>query len=291
MKEGSKMIIDFHTHTFPDKIAKRVVHQLGQTSHTKPFTDGTVANLVTSMEEAGINWSINLPVMTTPTQVEKINSKMIEKQEEHLAKGILSFGGIHPEYESYKEELYRLKNYGIKGIKLHPAYQHMDLDDLRLMHIIDTASELGLITMLHAGMDIGILDHNYSSVKHILKLIDTVQPEKLVLAHMGNWDCWDDVENYLAGAPVFFDTAFSIGPITSYPGDPTIPYRTHNMSEKRFLNLARKHGINKILFATDSPWQEQKDYVALINSFAFDDKEREAVFYENAARLLETTFL
>lgn len=280
------MIIDFHTHTFPDKIANRVVHQLGQISHTKPFTDGTVANLVTSMEEAGITLSINLPVMTSPAQVEKINSKMIDAQEEHHAKGILSFGGIHPEYEPYREELIRLKHYGIKGIKLHPAYQHMDLDDLRLMHIIDTASELGLITMLHAGMDIGILDHNYSSVKHILKLIDTVQPEKLVLAHMGNWDCWDDVELYLTGAPVWFDTAFSIGPITGYPDDPTTPYRTHNMSEERFLRLARKHGIDKILFATDSPWQEQKEYVKLINHFNLSSQECDCIFYRNAVELL-----
>ena len=280
------MIIDFHTHTFPDKIAHRVVHQLGQISHTKPFTDGTAANLISSMAEAGINWSVNLPVMTTPVQVEKINSKMIDAQEEHHTKGIFSFGGIHPDYEPYKEELYRLKHYGIKGIKLHPAYQHMDLDDLHLMHIIDAASELGLITMLHAGMDIGILDHNYSSVKHILKLIDTLHPEKLVLAHMGNWDCWDDVENYLTGAPVWFDTAFSIGPITGYPGDSVIPYRTHNMDEEHFLRIARKHGIDKILFATDSPWQDQKDYVELIQSFDLSFEELDKILYKNADNLL-----
>lgn len=280
------MRIDFHTHTFPDKIASRVVHKLGQISHTKPFTDGTVSNLVSSMETAGINWSVNLPVMTTPEQVEKINSKMIDAQDEHRSKGIISFGGLHPEYDNYKEELVRLKNYGIPGIKLHPAYQHLDLDDIRLMRIIDCASEQGLIILLHAGMDIGILDHNYSSVKHILTLLDTLHPEKLVLAHMGNWDCWDDVENYLAGAPVWFDTAFSIGPITQYPKDPTIPYRTHNMQEDHFLRLARKHGMDKILFASDSPWQEQKDYVDLMNSFAMTKEEKEAVFYQNAAALL-----
>lgn len=281
------MIIDFHTHTFPDKIAEKVVHKLGQVSHTKPFTNGTVSNLVSSMEEAGIDWSVNLPVMTTPEQVEKINSKMIDAQETHHTMGIISFGGLHPEYENYKEQLQRLKNYGIKGIKLHPAYQHLDLDDIRLMRIIDVASELGLITLLHAGMDIGILDRNYSSVKHILKLLDQVQPEKLVLAHMGNWDCWDDVERDLAGAPVWFDTAFSIGPITQYPGDPTIPYRTHNMKEEGFVRLARKHGMDKILFASDSPWQEQKDYVNLLNSFNLTEAEKEALFYKNACDLLK----
>lgn len=284
------MIIDFHTHTFPDKIAKKVVHQLGQVSHTTPFTNGTVSNLVSSMDKAGIDWSINLPVMTSPDQVEKINTKMIDSQGEHRKLGIISFGGLHPEYTNYKEELLRLKEHGIPGIKLHPAYQHMDLDDIHLMRIIDTASELGLITQLHAGVDIGILDRNYASVKHILTLIDTVHPEKLILAHMGNWDCWADVERDLAGAPVWFDTAFSIGPITPYPGDPVAPYRTCNLAEEDFLRLARKHGIDKILFATDSPWQEQKDTVELMNSFALTEAEREAIFYRNALEVLAPVF-
>ena len=96
---------------------------------------------------------------------------------------------MHPDYVNYKEELLRLKQAGIPGIKLHPAYQNVDLDDIRMMRIIDEASSQGLITLVHAGIDIGIYDHNYSSVAHILKLLKEVAPEKLVLAHMGNWGC------------------------------------------------------------------------------------------------------
>ena len=75
----------------------------------------------------------------------------------------------------------------------HLAYQNVDLDDIRMMRIIDEASSQGLITLVHAGIDIGIYDHNYSSVAQILKLLKEVAPEKLVLAHMGNWGCWKDV--------------------------------------------------------------------------------------------------
>jgi predicted TIM-barrel fold metal-dependent hydrolase len=75
---------------------------------------------------------------------------------------IITFGGMHPNYTNYKEELLRLKQAGIPGIKLHPAYQNVDLDDIRMMRIIDEASSQGLITLVHAGIDIGIYDHNYS---------------------------------------------------------------------------------------------------------------------------------
>lgn len=33
---------------------------------------------------------------------------------------IITFGGMHPNYTNYKEELLRLKQAGIPGIKLHP---------------------------------------------------------------------------------------------------------------------------------------------------------------------------
>ena len=37
------MIIDFHTHVFPDKIAKRTLTALGQSPRdVMPYTDGTV---------------------------------------------------------------------------------------------------------------------------------------------------------------------------------------------------------------------------------------------------------
>ena len=35
-----------------------------------------------------------------------------------------------------------------------------------------------------------------------------VKPEKLVLAHMGGLNFWDDVEKYLVGENVYFDTAY-----------------------------------------------------------------------------------
>lgn len=75
---------------------------------------------------------------------------------------------MHPDYADYKSELLRLKENGIPGIKLHPAYQHTNLTDLKMMHIIDYASQLGLIILIHAGIDIGIYDHNYADVEQFL---------------------------------------------------------------------------------------------------------------------------
>lgn len=283
------MIIDFHTHTFPDKIASKVVDKLGRVSRTKYFTDGSASGLRDSMERGNIDCSVNLPVMTSVEQVEKVNGALIAQREQLLEDGIITFGGMHPDYENYKAELRRLKENGIAGFKIHPAYQNTDIDDIKMLRIIDCASELDLITITHAGIDIGIYDHNYASVKSILKVINTVHPEKFVLAHMGGWACWDDVERDLAGAPVWFDTAFAIGPITAAVYDDAdrekTPYRDRNLSDEDFVRIARKHGVDRVLFASDSPWEDQGDYVERMQNTGLTDEEKELIFNKNAQRL------
>ena len=193
---------------------------------------------------------------------------------------------MHPDYENYKKELIRLRQNGILGIKLHPAYQNTDLDDPKMMRILDFASEQGLIILTHAGIDIGIYHHNYASVRHILKVIDEVRPEKLVLAHMGNWGLWEDVERDLVGADVYFDTAFALGPVTPDSAKSGTPYLSSNLSREDFVRIVRKHGTGKILFATDSPWEDQKDYVKRVESLPLTAQEKERIFSENAKQLL-----
>ena len=281
------MIIDFHTHTFPKKISAGVVEKLASVSHTMPFTDGSAGALAASMRSAGVDWSVNLPVMTYAGQVEKVNTSLIAQQEELRAQGIITFGGIHPDYENYRGELRRLKDAGIPGIKLHPAYQGVDFDDPRVMRILDRANELGLIVITHAGIDIGLYDHDYCSVAQILRVLKEVRPDRLVLAHMGGWARWDAVERDLAGAPVWLDTAFAVGPVTPYPGSDSAPFRSMNLEDADFVRLVRKHGADRILFATDSPWENQTDYIRRIERTPLTDGEKRAVFSGNAAALLK----
>lgn len=280
------LIIDFHTHTFPDKISEGVLAKLSKLSHTQYFTNGSVSGLLASMEEACVSYSVNLPVMTDAKQVEKVNGALIAEKDMLFSKGIITFGGMHPDYVAYKKELLRLKEHGILGIKVHPAYQNTDIDDIRILRIIDAASELGLIVLTHAGIDIGIYDRNYTSVRQILNVINQVHPPKLVLAHMGNWACWDDVEQYLCGAPVWFDTAFAIGPITQDQAKSGTPYLQSNLSAEAFVRIVRKHGADKILFATDSPWESQKDYVGRVEAMPLDKTEKDLIFSGNAVKLL-----
>lgn len=278
------MIIDAHTHTFPEKIAAKVIDRLQAKAESRAYTAATDAALQTSMQEAGIDCSVLLPVMTSPAQVEKLNSLAIEKNQHFSQTGLFSLGGMHPDYENYRAELARIKAAGLTGIKLHPAYQNVDLEDIRFLRIIERAAELDLAIVIHAGWDIGIMHHNFSDVNQICTVLRDINPDKFVLAHLGGWKDWDKVESTLAGENVYLDTAFVLGHYEPPEGVDVPPEKTAMLSDGQFLRIIKKHGEDNILFATDSPWGHQKRTLAHLLSLGVDSAK---ILGENAQRIYQ----
>ena len=262
------MIIDFHTHIFPETIAKNTLEFLEPKCHTKPLTNGMADGLISASKEALIDCSIVLPVVTKPSQFASINKFASSFKEAPL----LSFGGIHPDTPDYKSELNHIKELGFRGIKLHPDYQNVFIDDIRYKRIISYASELGLIISVHAGIDPGFPDCVHCPPHLAAKVIDELKPERFVLAHLGGFLQWDEVEEYLIGKPIWLDTAVVFG----------------HIPDEQFIRIARSHGMDKILFATDSPWASQTEFVSYLSQLPLSEEEKQMIFYRNAMELLNS---
>ena len=114
------MVIDFHTHTFPDKMAEKTIMQLSKICGITPQNDSKRSSLLASMRENGIDRSVVLPVATSPKQESSINSLSAELNGRD---GIFYAGGIHPDCEDVCGTLDFIKQSGLFGIKLHPDYQ------------------------------------------------------------------------------------------------------------------------------------------------------------------------
>lgn len=264
------MIIDFHTHIFPDAIAAKSIASLEKAAGIQASTDGTLSGLLRSMENSGVDLSVILPVVTNPSQFDTIN-RFAAKVNETYAGKLLSFGGIHPDCENYKERLQQIRDLGLPGIKLHPDYQRVMIDDIRYMRIIEYASELGLIIITHAGVDIGLPDPVHCPPKRIRKVLDQIRPDKMVLAHYGGWKQWEEVYEYLAGEDVYLDTSFTL----------------EFIDRGLFMKILERHDRKKILFATDSPWGEAGKDVQTMKSMQLDAEELEDIFSGNAKKLLK----
>lgn len=280
------MIIDFHTHTFPEELAERAIGSLAENAGISNCLNGTTEDLRRSMKSAGIDYSVLLPVVTKPEQQAAINQIAMELNHRSHETGLLSFGGIHPDNEDYRQILQRLARNGVKGIKLHPVFHRTYLDDIRYLRIISCACEQDLIVLVHAGYDISHPDWEYSTVPHIVSMLDTVKPQKLVLAHMGGWNCWAETEEHLAGRDVWLDTSFSLLPPLSAPAATEAAGKKYRLSRESFLRMMKKHGTDRILFGSDSPWGGQAETIAALKSTGLADDELSAILGNNATRLL-----
>lgn len=261
------MIIDFHTHMFPDKIAKGTIDFLAGVCKIAPHTDGTYTGLKKETLESGVDLSVALPIVTKPAQFQSINTFASRYQD----KPVLSFGSIHPDSADYRAELRQIKDMGLKGIKLHPDYQEVYFNDIRYKRIVAYASELDLIVSVHAGTDPKCPDDIHCTPRMSAEVIWDTHPAKLVLAHMGGNEQWDDVEKYLVGKEVYFDTGVVLD----------------KMPREQFLRIVKAHGADKILFATDSPWSGQKEFLRIMKEMPLTEEERIKILGENAKKLLD----
>ena len=267
------MFIDIHTHIFPDAVAPKAVAKLAGIISQVPTMDGTYDGLRRSQENAGVDISVVLPVVTAPHQFDSVlrfADQVNEKFYQNNRKGIMSLAGIHPDSENYAEKLRLIKAHGFAGIKLHPDYQGYMFRDIRYKRILDKSSELGLITVVHTGWDPVSPDKIHCDVPDILDVIRDVAPEKLVLAHMGGSKGYEEVEKNILGEKVYLDTAYSI----------------ENMEPDRLLRMIRKHGADKVLFGSDVPWSGQKEDVEILKNLGLTEDELEQVSHKNARKLL-----
>ena len=203
--------------------------------------------------------------------------------------GVDSFGGMHPDFEDWEKELERLRDAGIRGIKLHPPYQGADIDDARFLRILKKAAALSLAVLTHAGLDVGLPGKRQATPEKIRRAVDRVPDVTLILAHMGGWRCWEETEKLLADTPVYLDTSFALGAMTP-SGDgffDASPEELNMLSGERFVHLVRVFGADHVLFGSDSPWMDQKEYLARFLALPLPEDEKRLILGENAEKMLK----
>lgn len=259
------MVIDFHTHCFPEKIAQKAMEKLGYAAGIMPVSDGTSNGLLSSMQDSEVDISVVLSVATNQKQQRAVNDFAASL----CSDKIIAFGSIFPDSPDAIEELERIKELGLKGVKLHPEYQQFDIDDEKMKPIYRKISELGLITVFHAGLDAGYAPPYHSNPEKFAKIISRLDTP-VVAAHYGGMAQCEDVIKYLCGTPIYFDISYGYGAITKYYAQ----------------TIIEKHGADKILFGSDSPWHKPKWEKYLLETLNLSEEEKDMIYYENAAKLL-----
>ena len=280
------LIIDFHTHVFPPKIAAHALATLEDKAVTVSFTDGTAAALRESMKEAGVDKSVLLSIATNPLKVSHMNDLQIAASRQG-EKDFIYFGCIHPHCPTWQEELQKVADAGLKGVKIHPQYQGVPIDDPRFVRILSKCGELGLIVVNHSGKEPAYPGLFYSNPQTIRKVLLDVGPVTFVGAHMGGMQCWEEVaDTYGDLKHVYLDTSFSLRHLKPSEQGYYTQEIMAPMQPEDFAAVVRAIGADRVLFGTDSPWRSQKASIGGIQELPLTEEEKELIFHKNAEKLL-----
>lgn len=264
------MIIDFHTHCFPQNLAEKAVGRLAKISKINPKTNGTVEDLIDKINKWHIDKAVVLNVVTNMRQQKNVNDFAISIN--NYEDKIISIGSLHPDNDDIKEEIDRLKNAGIKGIKLHPDYLKIKFDDKRYLPIFEKCIENDMFIVIHAGFDVISPDLIHADPKMIREVIDTYPNLKLVAAHVGGNRMWDDVEKYLVGTNVYIDTSLA---------------QVFELDKAQAKRIFENHLDSRILFGSDAPWGDANEAREYIESIGIREDLKKKIYYKNAISLLD----
>ncbi|MBQ5539441.1 MAG: amidohydrolase family protein [Bacteroidales bacterium] len=258
------MIIDFHAHIYPAKIAEKASKNIGLFYNTQMCYDGSPEKLLESGRKIGVEKYIVHSTATVAHQVEAINNYIIS--EVNLHKEFVGFGTIHPDYEDFENELKRIKSLGLRGIKLHPDFQKFQVDTPGMDDVYEVIAELKMPVLVHAG------DYRYdfSGPKRILHVLEKHPSLIVVAAHFGGYTEWDNAMEYLVGQRVWFDTSSTLWKLPIKKAD----------------EMIKAHGFEKFLFGSDYPMWDHEDELKRFLRLSLSPEEREAILYKNAEKLL-----
>lgn len=266
------MIIDAHTHIYPDRVAEKAVCTIVENTkgQVDAHTDGTFYNLLSSMDSAGVDLSIVLTVATSREQgsgILKWLTQLIGRTPR-----MIYFGSVHPYDPNARNVIREMKEIGIQGLKFHPAYQGFPADSKEAYKVFEEVLNNDLIIYFHSGFDMSMPDSDFASIERFANVLRDFAGAKIVMAHGGGDGEWDKVLDLFGDKKCYYDTSFVL--------------------EKMLLDENAKELYRQnqdyFIFGTDSPWRDQKKFVDFLkNSDYFSPEQKDKLFYKNILKLIK----
>ena len=256
-------IIDVHTHIYPDKIAAKAVEGVGSFYNLHMSGEGTLRGLLDIQGSSGITHNIIHSVALKPDQVMSINDFIAEQSRSYPT--LIGFATMHQDFPDMAAEVERCIELGLKGFKLHPDSQGVNLDDPRLMHLYELI-EGRLPIIFHTG------DYRYdfSHPRRLRRVLHEFPDLVVNAAHFGGWSIPDLALDYLQTEKCFLDVSSSM----MYLG------------QRRSRELIETYGFDRILFGADYPMWNPADELENFQSLGFSELVSEKILWHNAERFI-----
>jgi len=252
-------IIDAHTHIFPAPLAAKAADSIGDFYGLAPGHPGGPEDLLEQGSKYGIKRYLVCSVATSPKQVRDINNFITRECAEHPE--FFGFGTLHPKMEGLEDEVERIIQMGLRGIKMHSDFQLFNLDSPEAFRVYDIVGGR-LPFLLHMGDS----RYDYSSPERLAKALDNFPKLEVIAAHFGGFMRWESAWELLKRPHVKVDTSSSL----------------FMLDKDRATKFINHYGVENCFFGTDFPlW----NYGGEVDRFFALDLP-----YEDMKRILSLNF-
>lgn len=259
-------IIDCHCHIYPQKIATKAVEAIGGFYDLHMDCDGTAAGLLRQGEAAGVTNFLVHSVATTPHQVRSVN-EFVAAEVAQFPDKFKGFGTLHPGSADIVGDFAHLIELGLNGVKLHPDFLGIAIDDPSYFKIYELCSDAGLPICFHTGDK----RYDYSNPNRVAPLAKRFDRLKIIAAHFGGYSIWEEA-------------SVALSPIKNIVVD--CSSSLFGLCPDTARDIVRRYGAQRVLFGTDYPmWSADKELERFYN-MKLTDEENELILHGNAERLL-----
>jgi hypothetical protein len=258
-------VIDAHCHIYPPKIAERATKGVGD-FYSIPManTNGTAERLLEVCEGTPIERNIVHSVATSAKQVQSINDFIMQTCTEHDR--FIGFMTLHQDFPDPEAEINRCLAGGLRGIKLHPDSQQVEMDDARLLPIYEIAQSRNIPIIMHCGD----YRYDYSHPRRMQRILHDFPQLNVDAAHFGGWSIFDLALEYLQNENCFLDLSSSMAFIGA----------------KRTAELIRAYGADRVMFGSDYPMWSPVAELEFLQTCGLTDAELKQVCWNNADAFL-----
>lgn len=275
------MIIDCHTHIFPDEI-KKSRHEFfhGEDEFSLLYKDpksriSSAEELIISMDENGIDKSIVFGFPWNSGEFAKSNNDYIIEKSIQYSQRLIPFACFNPVKAYCLKEAERALKNGFTGFGELGLYSSDFTGEtlLSLTPLMDMAVENNIPVIFHVNEPCG---HIYPgkapiSIRGIDLFIERFRKNRIILAHLGGGFPFfsllkkpPNIENIL------FDTA-------------ALPF----LYKKNIYEIMESMGLNdKIVFGSDWPLISPERYISEINGNDISEKFKDRILSENIMNFL-----
>jgi len=258
-------IIDCHTHIWPDNVAARAVASLHDFAGVEPVAEPTRSGLVRHVEECGVDRAVVCPVSTKPEQVPGINDWVIGLNEPRL----IPFGTLDPRCADVAGEVRKLRDQGVRGLKLQPFFQGYGFDSPEFAAMMKQISGR-FVVLAHGGQEMVPVEGLVTTPAALARLVRDWPEVPFLFAHLGGFRLWDEVEEHLVGRRVWLDTSYTFG----------------HCPPEQLERIVRAHGAEHIVLGSDFPWQSPRVAIEGVRGLGLSETETAAILGGNFERLL-----